>query len=68
MMKISDLPEDQIKAGMRIRSLFHPDNLGTIVKIDEEYGDQYSWILWDGEEQPWSGFWFNYCDCEIVEE
>lgn len=67
-MRIRDLELDQITIGVKIRSLRNPNKLGTIVKIDDEAGDQYSWVLWDGEEQTYSGFWWNHCDCEIVNE
>lgn len=65
-MIISDLLEKQIFVGMRIRSLVDPNKLGTIVKIDRD-DDNYAWIQWDGDYKPFSGFYGNNCDCEVVE-
>lgn len=67
-MRICDLKEDQIKLGMRIRSLVNPNKLGTIVEREDIRRDDYWWIQWDGDTKKTSGFFFNMCSCEVVEE
>jgi len=62
-MKISDISLP-IPIGTRIKSLIS-DRQGTIVSTDRE-DDEYSWILWDGEPFPYSGFFWNDCECEVV--
>lgn len=64
-MKIKDLPINDIKVGMRIKSMIS-NRLGTIVKREDSPFDIYCWILWDGDEKPFSGFFYNFCDCELV--
>ena len=65
-MKISDLQQDQIKIGLRVKGL-KSGKLGTIVLIEDKRGMPYSHILWDGEDVPFSGFFDNDCECEVVE-
>ena len=65
-MRISDIPEDQIKVGMRIRSLVDPNKLATIVERDESR-DLYFWIQWNGDDEAYSGFFWNYCECEVID-
>jgi len=65
-MKICELDPNQIKIGMRIKSLIS-DKRGTIVKM-EVHHDKYFWVLWDGDDKPFNGFFYNHCDCEIVSE
>jgi len=65
-MKISDLQPDQIKVGLRVKSL-KSNKVGTIVLITDKRGIPYSHILWDGEDRPFSGFFDNDCECEVVE-
>lgn len=65
-MKVSDLKQEKIVIGLKIKSLCN-DKIGTIVKIDNEHGDIYNWVSWDGAEAT-SGFWDNVCDNEIIEE
>ncbi len=67
-MRICDLKEDQIKIGLRVRSLTNPNKLGTVVAMDEPPRDTYWWIQWDGEDKAYGGFFYNDCKCEIVEE
>ena len=67
-MKISDYPEDQIKIGMRLRSLKDPNRLGTIVEMDPPPYDTYWWIQWDRDDKAYSGFFWNHCECEVVED
>jgi hypothetical protein len=66
-MKISELPEDRIKIGLRIKSLANPNKLGTIVKKEVKGSETVWWILWDGDEKPMSGFYWNHCDCEVYD-
>jgi len=63
-MKISDLKQEDIVVGLRIKSLIS-DKLATIVKVDHE-DDDYAWVLWDGEEKPFSGFYGTNCECEVM--
>lgn len=64
-MKISNLTQKDIFVGLKIRSLKNPNKIGQIIKIDTE-DDYYSWVLWDGEEKSFSGFYGTNCECEIV--
>jgi len=64
-MRIRDTDISNIKVGMRIKSLVS-DRQGTIVRIDKD-DDDYSWVLWDGDPEPFSGFYGNDCSCEIIE-
>jgi hypothetical protein len=66
-MRICDLPEDKIVVGMKVKSLVPPhDKIGVIVEIDMD-DDHYAWILWEGDEKPYGGFYWNHCKCEVVE-
>jgi len=65
-MKINELAPGQIKVGMRIRSLVDSSHLGTVVQIDHD-DDEFAWILWDGQDEPYSGFYGEDCECEIAE-
>lgn len=68
-MRICDLDEKDIHIGLKIKSLKDPNKIGTIVSHEYVRGnDDYWWILWDGEEKPVSGFFWNHCKCEIVED
>jgi len=64
-MKIKDLSINDIKVGMRIKSI-SSNKLGTIVKKEDSPFDIYYWVLWDGDDKPFSGFFYNFCDCELV--
>ena len=66
-MKISDLRQDQIYVGLRVRSLVDRDHLGTVVKIDPD-DDWYSWIKWDKSDIATSGFYWTDCECEVVSD
>lgn len=66
-MKISDLSQEQIHPGLQLRNLKDSFKTGTIVYTDE-HDDFYSWILWNGETEPRSGFYGNDCECEVIEE
>lgn len=64
-MKVEDLPEGiNPCVGMRIRSLTK-DRHGTIVRV-VEYDDDYAWILWDGEFNVYSGFYWKDCECIVT--
>lgn len=63
-MKISDLGVKDIVVGLRVKSLTK-ERFGTVVKIDID-DDHYSWILWDGNDIPYGGFYWNDCECEVV--
>jgi hypothetical protein len=67
-MRICDLTEEQIHVGLRIRSLIDYNHLATVVKREDKGSETYWWILWDGEKLPFSGFFWNDCECEVVEE
>lgn len=64
-MKVSDLKEEDIKVGMRIRGLVS-GKIGTIIRIDH-HDDNYAWVSWEGEDER-AGFYGNCCECEVVEE
>ena len=66
-MKVYELSPEEIVIGLRIKSLIS-DKVGTIVKIDDESGDKYNWVLWDGESEDdlCSGFYDNNCQNEVV--
>jgi hypothetical protein len=66
-MRICDLKEEDIKVGLRLKSLASDSSnlVGTIVEIDPTH-DNLAWIQWDGEDHPTSGFYGNDCACEIV--
>ncbi len=62
-IRILDLNEQDIKVGMRVRSLSNPRS-GTIMSIDTN-NDNFTMIQWDGEASPTSGFYGNKCECEL---
>ena len=66
-MRICDISEDQIKIGMKVRSLTNPNKIGTIVDVELPPYDTYWYIQWEGDSKPYSGFYWNDCECEIVE-
>ena len=64
-MRICDLTLEEITVGLQMRSLKNPDKIGTIVEID--YNDaRYAWVLWNGDDKPYGGFYGNDCRCEVV--
>ena len=63
-MKVSELRHVDIKVGLRIRGL-ETGKIGTVVSISND-GDDYAWILWDGESKVTSGFYGNACECEVI--
>lgn len=71
-MRISDLKDEDIKVGMKIRSSANPGVTGVIVRItcppEDRY--QYAWVQWsnrpDGDVS--GGFWENQCECEIIDD
>jgi hypothetical protein len=65
-MRICDLPEDQIKIGMKIRGMA-TGKIGTIVDVDPPPYDTYWYLQWEGDDKPTSGFYWNHCECEVVE-
>ena len=69
IMKISELTEEQIHIGLRIKSLNpeHPNLVGTIVEREDRGSETTWWVQWDGESKPTSGFYWNHCDCEVEE-
>lgn len=66
-MRICDIPEGQIKVGMRVRSLARSEVIGTIVEKENVRDQDYWWIKWDGDSSKTSGFFWNNCKCEVVE-
>ena len=66
-MRICDIPEDQIKIGMRVRSMSDSNKIGTLIEVDPPPYDTYWWIEWEGDDEPYAGFYWNHCECEIVE-
>jgi hypothetical protein len=66
-MRICDLTEEQIHIGMRVKAI-KSHRIGTIVSHDDPPSDSYWWILWDGDEKPFSGFWWNDCECEVIND
>ena len=65
-MRVCDLKDDKVYVGMRIRSLVDYDKIGTVVKINYD-DDDFTWVTWDGEDAPRSGFYGTDCECEIVD-
>ena len=65
-MRICDLPDSEIKIGLQIRSLVNPSKIGTIVAVDPLPYDPYWHVQWEGEDVPTSGFFWNFCRCEVV--
>lgn len=65
-MIIKDLSENEIKIGLKVRSLKDPNRFGTIVEIDYKH-DNSAWILWEGDNKPLSAFYGNDCQCEVVQ-
>jgi hypothetical protein len=67
-MKISDLPDGEIKVGLRVSGL--KTNMGgTIVKIVPEDEDtDTAWIMWDNEDYPGGSFYGNNCQCELRDD
>ncbi len=63
-MRINEMKIEDIKVGLRIKSLVS-DRQGTIVECDHN-DDNFSWIHWDGDDQPYSGFYGNACECEVI--
>lgn len=66
MTRICDLPQANIKEGLKIRSLKDPYKIGVITKVDAK-DDDYAWIKWPGDDKAYSGFYGTDCKCEIVE-
>jgi hypothetical protein len=66
-MRVKDLSGERVWVGLRIRSLVNPYKCGTIVRVDPK-DDDFAWIQWDGDVEPFSGFYGTDCECEIVEE
>ena len=62
-MKISDLKDDEIHVGMRVKGF--TDRLGIITRIDYE-NEQTSWITWDGDKEATSSFNWNLCDVKVI--
>jgi len=67
-MRICDIPEDQIHAGIKVRGM-KTGRIGTIVGRDDRVPgrDPYWWVQFDGEDKPTSGFFWNDCECEVVD-
>jgi hypothetical protein len=65
-MRICDMREEDIKVGMKVRSLRDPSKIGIVTSIDATR-DNLAWIQWEGEPIPYSGFYGNDCECEVVE-
>ena len=65
-MKVSDLRPNQIRVGLKLRSLINSANIGTITSIDKDR-DNLAWITWSGSQAPTSAFFGNECECEVIE-
>lgn len=66
-MRICDMDPSEIHVGLKMRGLKNPNRIGTVVKIDVD-DDCYAWVLWEGDDQPYGGFYWNDCRCEVVDE
>lgn len=66
-MRICDLSENEIKIGLKIRSLCNPNKIGTISRREDIRNQDYWWITWDGEKEERLGFFWNDCKCELVD-
>jgi len=63
-MKISDLTQDQIHIGLRVKGQ-STGRLGMIVEIDYD-DDNFAYIKWDDESKATSGFYGTDCECEVI--
>ena len=66
-MRLSDLPADAIRPGLRFRSLIDNNRVATVVSVDTN-DDDYVWCKWDGDENVYSG-WYRHLmapHCEVV--
>lgn len=66
-MRICDMNESDIRIGLRIESLSQP-RYGTIVEREDKGSETYWYVRWDGEIEAYGGFFWNDCECEVVEE
>lgn len=65
MLRVFDLRQEGIQEGLRIKSLIS-NRTAAVVEVDER-DDCYAWILWEGDDKPYSGFYGTNCKCEVVE-
>lgn len=65
-MRICDLPVEEIRIGLRIKSLSN-GRPGTVVDKTISACDDYWWVQWDGESGATSGFFYNDCECEVID-
>ena len=69
-MKVSDIPHELLKEGIRVQSMKDPDNLGTITEVEDEESktgrEPITVIRWDDKDTPDSSFFWNDCECEVV--
>jgi len=63
-MKVSDLKPEEVKVGLRVKSLSKPRS-GTVVSINPK-DDDFASVIWDGDLIACSGFYENDCKCEVV--
>lgn len=66
-MRICDMDESDIKIGLRVKSLSQL-RYGTIVKREDKGSETYWFILWDDKKESYSGFYWNDCECEVVQD
>lgn len=67
-MKVSDLKEEEIHVGLKIRSMVDPNRIGTIVERQDRGGDIWWWVQFEGDDKPYTAIFFNHCECEVVEK
>lgn len=68
-MRICDYPDDTDFTGFRVRGLAS-GKVGTVLpQLMSDFGrETYWWVLWDGDDQPSSGWHWNDCEAEVVNE
>jgi hypothetical protein len=66
-MRISDMKQEDIRIGIRVKSI-RGNLLGTIVEVhpNDDYFSIIRWDDWTKEVHHESGFYGNGCDCEVV--
>jgi hypothetical protein len=64
-MKVSEIPEDKIHIGMKIKSLVS-DHIGTVISKEVSGDEVYWFVKFNHKEQATSGFYWNHSQNEVV--
>lgn len=65
-MKVNELKRDQIRIGLRIKSLTRPEEVQGTIDLVDHSRDDFAWVKWDHSAQAYSGFYGTDCECEVV--